>query len=274
MKHVNDLLLFHANVRSLQKNIDKLANIIAELERQPDIIAISETKIKTNQIVSAIDLFDYNFVHVDSLTAAGGVGFYVKESVSFTIRTDLKLNLANVEDMWIEVGKDKPKSVIIGVVYRHPKYTINQIERFTETLCDLIHDLNLKKSQIYVLRDINLDLLQLSNNNIRKFINSLIACSIKCLIDKPTRISDHSKTLLDHIYTNNFQQNMPSGILYSDISDHLIKFTTISAKYTKSQIESNFFIRDMKNFNVEDFCTDLSSKLSNFLIVERTSIHQ
>jgi len=89
------------------------------------------------------------------------------------------------------------------------------------------------------LGNINLEVLQLSNNNICKYINSLIACSIKCLIDKPTRILlDHSKTLLDHIYTNDFQQNMTSEILYLNISDHFITFTIISAKYIKSQIEN------------------------------------
>jgi len=67
--------------------------------------------------------------------------------------------------MWIEVRKDKFKSLIIGVVYRHPKYTASRIESFTEPLFDLIQELNLRKSQIYLLQDINLDLLQLSNNN-------------------------------------------------------------------------------------------------------------
>jgi len=56
-----------------------------------------------------------------------------------------------------------------------------------------------------------------------------------------------------------------SGILYSDISNHFITLTIIFAKYIKSQIEIQFFIHDMKNFNVEEFCLDLNSNLNNFL---------
>ena len=42
----NDLLLMYFNTRSLQKNIDKLTHYILQLKKLPDIIAITETKLK------------------------------------------------------------------------------------------------------------------------------------------------------------------------------------------------------------------------------------
>ena len=36
----------HINTRSLTKNLDHVNEIIAELDKNPDIIAISETKLK------------------------------------------------------------------------------------------------------------------------------------------------------------------------------------------------------------------------------------
>ena len=46
---INDsLLLLHLNIRSLQKNLDDLCEIISGLSKQPHIICISETKIKNS----------------------------------------------------------------------------------------------------------------------------------------------------------------------------------------------------------------------------------
>ena len=69
-----NLFLIHFNVRSLQKNFDKLTNYILQIKKLPDIIAITETKLAKNQIVVNIDIEGYNFIHSDSNSRAGGVG--------------------------------------------------------------------------------------------------------------------------------------------------------------------------------------------------------
>lgn len=45
-KRPNDIFLIHFNIRSLQKNIDKLSDYISTLDKQPEIIALTETKLK------------------------------------------------------------------------------------------------------------------------------------------------------------------------------------------------------------------------------------
>ena len=40
----NHLFMIHFNVRSLQKNIDKLSHYLTDLNRKPDVVAVSETK--------------------------------------------------------------------------------------------------------------------------------------------------------------------------------------------------------------------------------------
>ena len=51
-----DLLIMHFNVTSLQKNFDQLSMIVTKLQKLPDIIAITETKLSPNQIPTNIDL--------------------------------------------------------------------------------------------------------------------------------------------------------------------------------------------------------------------------
>ena len=63
-------------VRSIQKNFDQLSMILMELQKLPDIIALTETKLSPNQIPTNIDLEGYEFVRCDSLSKSGGVGFY------------------------------------------------------------------------------------------------------------------------------------------------------------------------------------------------------
>ena len=71
-----NLFLIHFNVRTLQKNFDKLTNYILQMKKLPDIIAITETKLAKNQIVVNIDIERYNFIHSDSSSRAGDIGLY------------------------------------------------------------------------------------------------------------------------------------------------------------------------------------------------------
>ena len=98
-----NLFLIHFNVRSLQKNLDKLTNYILQMKKLPDIIAITETKLTKNQIVVNINIEGYNFIHSDSSSRAGGVGLYIKDSLTFTLKEELDLNINSVENIWIQI---------------------------------------------------------------------------------------------------------------------------------------------------------------------------
>ena len=47
------------------------------------------------------------------------------------------------------------------------------------------------------------------------------------VINRPTRITDHSATLIDHIYTNQIHNMISCGVITCDISDHLGTYITI-----------------------------------------------
>ena len=58
----------------------------------------------------------------------------------------------------------------------------------------------------------------------------MISSPCKCAIDLPTRITDHSKTLLDHIYVNDNKHSYISGVFLSDLSDHYGTFIATLVK--------------------------------------------
>ena len=232
----DELFILHFNVRSLQKNIDNLNTLLATFSETPDIIAISETKLTHGQPFVNVDITGYDFIHCASITKAGGVGFYVKQNLSYKQKSGININLNFVENMWIEV-KTNNGPIVIGVIYRHPTTLVNDYESFSTNLCDIFADLRDSNTAFYAVGDYNIDLMQINgNHNFRKYVNNILSTSTKCAIDLPTRITDHSKTLLDHIYVNDPKHSYTSGVLFCDLSDHMATFVSISTK--KSRVES------------------------------------
>lgn len=124
------------------------------------------------------------------------------------------------ESIFVEILNDKTKNIIVGVIYRPPKSNINDfIEKFELS----IEKINKEKKECYFMGNYNLDLLKSESNNlINSFLDSLYYSSLTPLISKPTRITTHSASLIDNIFSNVLENNQPiSGIIYSDISDHL-----------------------------------------------------
>ena len=62
----------------------------SELKSTPDIVAITETRLNhTNNQVFNHNLEGYDFYHHDSHTPVGGVGLYVKSSLTANYRDDM-----------------------------------------------------------------------------------------------------------------------------------------------------------------------------------------
>ena len=69
------------------------------MKKLPDIIAITKTKLAKNQIVVNIHIDGYNFIHSDSSSRADGVGLYIKDSLTFTLKKELHFNINLVENI-------------------------------------------------------------------------------------------------------------------------------------------------------------------------------
>ena len=82
-KHLG-LTIVHFNVRSILKNKHTIEELIYELDNQPDrpILAISETKLDDEKILRS-HIPNYNCVSSNSSTNAGGVAFYVLNTLQY-----------------------------------------------------------------------------------------------------------------------------------------------------------------------------------------------
>ena len=77
------------------------------------------------------------------------------------------------------------------------------------------------------------------------------------MITKATRITNHSATLIVHIYTNSPEKIIKSGICLADISDHLPCFCTVST--TLPEFIHERYYRDFSHFDKELFEVDLAN---------------
>ena len=120
MPNIQCLSFLHLNIRNLSRNIDSLTNMMTEINTKFSVNGISETWLQ--DISHAVDIDGYNFVHNHrSDRTGGGVGHYLTSKLVYKTRNDLKLlDRQCAESLFIEICRPKEKSVIVGIIYRHP----------------------------------------------------------------------------------------------------------------------------------------------------------
>ena len=91
---------------------------------------------------------------------------------------------------------------------------------YSEYIEQLLHFTNNKS--VYIVGDTNIDILKYASHVPTKdFLDMLYSYGVFPQINKPTRVTSFSSTIIDNIFTNVLSLNAKSGILCNDISDHL-----------------------------------------------------
>ena len=105
---------------------------------------------------------------------------------------------------------------------------------------------------LVLLGDFNIDLFKFDKDpSVFKFLDSLGSYSLKPYINLPTRITMHSKTIIDNIFISSIPFNAFSGNFMTGISNHLIQFTILNNISTTDN--SRGFYQDWKNFDSGNF---------------------
>ena len=245
--------MFHCNIRSLQKNLALLEDFLYSLDKRPEILAITETRLNANSICN-VDLLNYELYHTDSPTSAGGAAIYITKTLKSIPRPDIKFNMQLVESCWVEINPCNGKSpILIGSIYRHPGANM---EEFAKQLDDLIKKVQ-NRYQLYILGDMNIDFLKYNSHALtEEYLDMLHSNNISPIITKPTRITNYTATLIDHIYTNNTNQII-SGIATIDISDHLPTFCIVDIPVQKQKCKR--YYRDYSQFDSELYLQDIKA---------------
>ena len=116
-----------------------------------------------------------------------------------------------------------------------------------------------ENKDIYLLSDFNINLLNYeSDRHTAHFLDDMYSNSFKPYITLPTRITPRSKTLIDNIFYNNFDESIISGNFITDVLDHLAQYI-ITPKILQQESKKIIHKRCFKNFNVDLFQKDLKN---------------
>ena len=190
----------------------------------------------------------------DSPTPAGGVALNVSKALTSFLRSDITLDMPLVESVWVEIATPKnQKPILVGCTYKHPGVNIDE---FNGKLDERMKLFNPNKYQLYILGDMNIDFFKCdSHPPTEAYLDMLYSNNLLPIITKPTRLTYHSATLIDHIYTNSTSK-IVSGIVMVDISDPLpvVCVTNIPVK-KHNPIK---YYRDYSNFDEESYLQDIN----------------
>ena len=104
--------------------------------------------------------------------------------------------------------------------------------------------------------DLNCDVSKLpSESNTRKLQFLFLLYQLDQLISEPTKVT--SATLTDLFFTNKPENIIRLGVVYIGISDHSLIYAVRKFTLPKSR-ESVKIARNFKNFNANDFLSDIS----------------
>ena len=90
-----------------------------------------------------------------------------------------------------------------------------------------------------------------------EFINSMVSHCLLPHILQPTRVTDHSATVIDNIFTNATDFDTTSGNILNQLADHFSQFLILK-KLNIIHKDSAFYKYDYSGFDKDNFVSDFT----------------
>ena len=153
----------------------------------------------------------------------------------------------------------KKSNIIVGTLHKHPSMDLTDFN--SNYLNNLLEKVSKEQKSAFLLGDFNINLLNYNvHSPTNEFLDSLASNSFLPYILQPTRITSHSKTLIDNIFTNVIFPDSISGNLTATISNNLPQFLVVLNIFSNPPSnKSNIYETDWSNFDQENFILDYFS---------------
>ena len=181
---------------------------------------------------------------------------YVHNSLNFKILKKLSINSNDLECACIEIVRKNAKNIIVSCIYRPPR---GDSHKFLEGIKTLI--CKNQEKPLFLVGDLNMNSLDYSINTIvRDFFNLIFQNGIFPLINRPTRVTKSSATIIDHVLTNTIiDSEVQSGIIKTDISDHFAVFALMRTSLVQPYLKKTSIKRDVNEDSIKYFNSILNS---------------
>ena len=244
----------HINIHGLNNKMDQVRLMLSSDQNKIHIFGLSETKLQSfhPDNIYEIDGYQKPFRRDRKEKQGGGILLYAKNGVSCQRRSDLEHE--NLECIWLEVKPNKSKPFLVGHIYRPPDSGII----WNETFEDCIENVLKEEKELYLLGDVNRDLL---NRQIKtSWSEYMEPFGLSQLVSEATRVTSTTKTLIDHLYTNCPENVTSIDVPKIGLSDHFpIFFTRKMHVQPKKGKHYTISYRSFKNFDEAKFSNDLNN---------------
>ena len=190
----------------------------------------------------------------------GSVAICIQDQISAAKRNDISVYCDDIESVFVEVDKDQigsNKNIVIGTIYRPPGHDIDNFNLEINKILDKLHKEN---KTIYIMGDYNINLLNSDTHSpTGHFLDLMYSNMLFPLITRPTRVTAHSATLIDSIFTNNTNSSgsLTQGVFVTDITDHYPIFH-INHELTYEIADEIIVKRIYNSKNMREFSETLS----------------
>ena len=246
--------ILNMNIRSIPTNLQIFVDsFLIHAGIKIDVLAFTETRLD-HDINKLYQLPGYNMFTKSRNRYGGGVALYFSDYHHSTLIEQFCCVESFIECLGVEHIIHNKKYLCI-CIYRPPGGCMNS---FMTVLNDLLAvAYNKQYSSIYLCGDFNVDLVKYKDNIVSDFINLMFSFSLFPLITRPTRITDTTATLLDHVWTSHPELNINNYIIKTDITDHypvISLFNMSNQKFKSTYIKK----RMITEVALNKFANDLS----------------
>lgn len=212
MMNISSIRILSQNVRSLNRNFDKLVTFLEDEKTTPyQIVALQEIwQIMGNYAAPGFQ----SLIYKDRKDRrGGGVGFFISSDIKIERLNNCDVFIEGVyESMAIKIPKLK-----IGLIniYRPPDGSLDEFHTQLRTQVHNITELGLKP---IVLGDINVNASK-DDRNWRNLVTLLADLGLSNKVREISRYTGTRGTLLDHVYTGAIQ-HVTCTVVSTEITDH------------------------------------------------------
>ena len=182
----------HLKIQGLSNKIEQVCLLLQSENNQIHVLGLGESKLSSIHPDSGflINGFQIPFRR----KCWGGVLVYVKDGVCCKRMADLQQ--AHLECIWSEIRPSKNEPFLIGNIYKPINSTVQWNEIFEGNIENVLRE----EREIYLMGDINRDLL---DKQIKQPLSDYMETfGLVQMVSEATRVTQSSKTLIDHVYTN------------------------------------------------------------------------
>lgn len=160
--------------------------------------------------------------------SGGEVILYLSEGLEYQPCQDLVNIFSNTAETVVAEVACGGWTIIIAEIYRPPRLSV---AAFLSDLEEFLEEVSRNGNVCYIMGDLNINMLNFpQSGNTVDLLNILLSYSFVPLINRPTRKTATSVSLIDYIITNDSAclQSSRTDIVTNSISDHFMIYHAIA----------------------------------------------